>query len=81
LKAEIMALVSGSKLPLLKTVMLEVHFPSSPMFRIEALFLIHKKKKEMPQETVAPGLGCHFLKLQQSKSSAPYLRYDNPVQS
>lgn len=39
-----MALVSGSTILLLKTMMLEVHFPSSPRFRIEALFLIHKKR-------------------------------------
>lgn len=43
-KAEFMALVWGSKTPLQKTEMLEVHFPSPPQFRIEPLFLVHKKR-------------------------------------
>lgn len=34
-------------LPLVKTAILEAHFPSSPRFRREALFLIHKKKTKL----------------------------------
>lgn len=64
LKAEFMALVSGSKLPLLKKLMLEVHLPSSHRFATEALFLIPKERKRCHKEQSHPAYCCHFLEQQ-----------------
>lgn len=60
LKAECMAL--DLCYHLLKTVMLEAHFPLSPRFRIEALFLIHRKKKLMTPMTSCITFRLSFLK-------------------